>query len=113
MHLFITILILLMVWFFLIAPFIKLINISRNWKNTFTEAQKQARQQYDKQQRKTAQEPKKKKIDSTVGEYVEFTETKDSDSTSTKSTKANTDSAATESQITDVSWEDLPDNSQR
>lgn len=108
----IAILILLMVWFFLIAPFIKLINVSRQWKNTFTEAQKRAQQQYDNK-RKTAKEPKgkKKKIDPTIGEYIDFTETKDAGTTAPKSEKANSNSSATEPQITDINWEDLPEKS--
>lgn len=51
----------------------------------------------------------KKKIDPTVGEYVEFTETVE---TSTRQTPEGEEtSVRVEQQITDVQWEDLPADS--
>jgi len=50
----------------------------------------------------------KKKIDPSVGEYVEFTETT-STTSATESDGTRETTTVTESQITDVTWEDLPD----
>lgn len=110
---FIFLLILLLVWFFILAPFIKLINVSRQWNKTFGDAQKRAQQRQASQRKHEKQNKRKKKIDPNIGEYVEFTETTVNNTNSTtadKNAKSTTgNSAATESQITDVSWVDIPD----
>ena len=50
---------------------------------------------------------KQKKIDPTVGEYVEFTEM---EATTTSETDAQGNTRVrTEAQVTDVKWEDIPD----
>lgn len=96
-----TLLILLGVWFFIIAPFIRLIRISRQWKDAFSGGgQRQRSRQPEPQPRP------KKKIDPTVGEYVEFTET-ESTHTSTDTSGRQTTTHTSESQIVDVTWEDL------
>lgn len=100
-----------MVWFFIIAPFIRLIRVSRQWQNTFKQArnqQQQRQQQHQQQQqrRRSGTQHPGKKIDPSVGEYVEFTET----TTPQTDTDAAPRTAHTpvEQQITDVTWEDLP-----
>lgn len=51
-------------------------------------------------------EPVKKKIDPTVGEYVEFTETT---TTTTRETPEGTETTVNiEQQVTDIQWEDIP-----
>lgn len=108
MSFFIALLIILLVWFFLIAPFVRLISVSRQWRDAFSNATR--RQQQSRQQQQQTRKPKypKKKIDPNVGEYVEFTETTSSNPTNPTATNTRT-SAETEAQITDVTWEDLPD----
>lgn len=68
--------------------------------------QRQQRQQQQQPPRRP-QEQHKKKIDPEVGEYVEFTETTVTHTTVDPdgSTSSRT---ATEQQITDVQWEELP-----
>lgn len=66
------------------------------------------RQQTRQNNRKKPEPPQrpKKKIDPSVGEYVEFTETTE---TATRETPDGTDtSVKTEQQITDIQWEDIP-----
>jgi len=108
MSFFIALLIILLVWFFLIAPFVRLIRVSRQWRDAFSGAT--GRQQQGRQQQRQPREPRytKKKIDPNVGEYVEFTETPAPGPTNPTATDART-STETEAQITDVTWEDLPD----
>ncbi len=99
MTIFIVICILLMVWAMIIGPFVRLIRVSRSWKR--------AAEQQSRQRRQPQQPPKpKKKIDPTVGEYVEFTET----TVTRTETDGNTTTVSTETeqQITDITWEDLP-----
>ncbi len=99
MTIFIVICILLMVWAMIIGPFVKLIRVSRSWK--------QAAEQQNRRRRQQQQPPKpKKKIDPTVGEYVEFTET----TVTRTETDGNTTTTTTETeqQIADNTWEDLP-----
>lgn len=62
-------------------------------------------QQYDRDRRQNTYERphKRKKIDPTVGEYVEFTEIEGH--TAGKDVKPN---GPVENQISDVEWEDLP-----
>lgn len=64
-------------------------------------------QQRSRQQKQQPQQPvHKKKIDPTVGEYVEFTET---ESTTRVETPEGTETTTViEQQITDIQWEDLP-----
>lgn len=67
--------------------------------------------QYTKQQqRRQPPQPKpsgnKKKIDPTVGEYVDFTEV--AETTAHTAADSSTTTTATEQQVTDVTWEDLP-----
>ena len=115
MNFFVFLLILLLVWFFMLAPFFKLISMSRQWKKTFTEAQQRAQQKQSNARKNAKQNTrKKKKIDPNVGEYVEFTETPsgNADSKDDNSSKSARNSTPAESQITDISWEDLPNNSQ-
>lgn len=105
MSLFFAIIIILLVWFLLISPFIRLVRVSRQWQNTFKQAQQQQQRRQQPQQ-----EPRsgaKKKIDPAVGEYIEFTETRVSQTTP-EDDKSSTTTHVTESQITDVTWEDLP-----
>lgn len=91
-----------MVWVMIIGPFIKLIRMSRSWTKA-ADMHRRARQQQQRQQ----QPPRpKKKIDPTVGEYVEFTETTVTRTTTDGPTTTTT--TETESQITDITWEDLP-----
>lgn len=52
------------------------------------------------------QQPRRKKIDPSVGEYVEWEEVKVS-STTTDSSGKSTRTTVTEEQITDVEWEEL------
>lgn len=102
MTIFIVICILLMVWAMIIGPFVKLMRVSRSWQKA---AEQQRRQQQRRQQPQKPPKPKKK-IDPTVGEYVEFTETT---VTRTETDGHSTTTATeTEQQITDVTWEDLP-----
>lgn len=108
MSLFIALLIILLVWFFIIAPFVRLIRVSRQWRDAFGAAT--GRQQTNEPRRRQQSAPRrqaKKKIDPNVGEYVEFTETTTSTTTTDADSKSTT--VVTESQITDVTWEDLPD----
>ncbi|MCM1311054.1 MAG: hypothetical protein NC301_08555 [Bacteroides sp.] len=106
MSLFLTLIIILLVWFFIIAPFVRLIRVSRQWQNTFNNATRQ--QQRQQHHKRPAQPQPKKKIDPTVGEYVEFTETEVSQ-TATDGQGNTTATRETESQITDVTWEDIPE----
>lgn len=100
MTFFIVICILVMVWAFIIGPFVRLIRVSRSWRQA-------AEQQRQRRSARQQQPPRpKKKIDPTVGEYVEFTETT-VNRTETDGT-ATTISTETEQQITDITWEDLP-----
>ena len=92
-----------MVWIFIIAPFIRLIRISRQWTNPRNQQQQQRQQR--QRRRPQPQYTPKKKIDPTVGEYVEFTET---DSPQTDATPGARPNTPAEPQITDVTWEDLP-----
>lgn len=109
MSLFLALIILLLVWFLLISPFIKLFRVSRQWQNTFKQAQQQQQQRYRQQQQRqrNPQPESKKKIDPAVGEYVEFTETQVTHTT-TEADGSSETTHMTESQITDVTWEDLP-----
>lgn len=109
MSFFIALLIIMLVWFFILAPFIRLIRISRQWRNTFADATRRAR---ENRQPGTERKPRhtKKKIDHNVGEYIEFTETLDFRAeTSGRNDSDTTRSTETESQIVDVSWEDIPE----
>lgn len=105
MSLFLTLIILFFVWSFIIWPFIKLVKISRRWRDAFTPPRSNGRQQ--QRQRAEPQRPKKK-IDPTVGEYVEFTETIVTSASEPSDNDAATDTIV-ESQITDVTWEDIPE----
>ncbi len=109
MSFFIALLIILLVWFFLIAPFVRLIRVSRQWRDAFSGAARQQRQS-NRRREPRSQTPRapKKKIDPSVGEYVEFTETT-STTSATESDGTRETTTVTESQITDVTWEDLPD----
>lgn len=106
MEIFLLIIIGLIVWF-VIRPIVVLRN---RWK----QMERQAREFYGRQahdpRRARPEQPRKKgkKIDPTVGEYVEFTETaeKRTDSTGDGTTHS---TVAVEEQITDVSWEDIPE----
>ena len=101
---FIVICILLMVWAAIIGPFIKLLRVSRSWRKAAEEQTRARRRQQQRQQ----QPPRpKKKIDPGVGEYVEFTETTSTRSTTSADGTPRT-TTETESQITDITWEDLP-----
>lgn len=100
----IVILILLFVWFFMIAPFIRLYKASKQWRNVFEQAQKQQRQQQSTDNRQPP--AAKKKIDPTVGEYVEFTETTEVATDHTDDTGSSI-RVETEAQITDITWEDI------
>lgn len=90
-----------MVWFFMIAPFIKIYKATSPMRDAFKEAQKRAQEQH---RRANGQEtPKhKKKIDPNVGEYVQFTEVSE-----TRTAPDGATATTQESQITDVTWEDL------
>lgn len=103
----IFLLILLLVWFFMIAPFIRLYRTSKQWRNAFEQAQKQ-QQQRRRNNAPRPPAPPKKKIDPTVGEYVEFTETVVAES-EWKSTQTTSDAVHTEreSQVSDISWEEI------
>ncbi len=105
---FIVILILLFVWFFMIAPFIKLYKASKQWRNVFEQAQQQQRRQRQADGRRQQQPPvARKKIDPTVGEYVEFTETTEVTATATDGGAGSSIRVETEAQITDITWEDI------
>lgn len=80
-------------------------------RKRWQEMQRQAEEYYNRQnQRRPQSEPqrKQKKIDPTVGEYVEFTETH-IHSEETKETADGKTTIETESQITDITWEDIPE----
>lgn len=89
-----------MVWFFMIAPFIKIYKATTPLRDAYREAQRRARGQT----RRPPEQPAKpkKKIDPTVGEYVQFTEVAE-----TRTAPDGTTTETRESQITDVTWEDL------
>ena len=109
MSFFIALIIIMLVWFFILAPFIRLIRISRQWRNTFADATRRARETRNPGAERKPKRPKKK-IDHNVGEYVEFTETVDDRRTETgPGNDSGSSSAETESQIVDVSWEDIPE----
>lgn len=94
-----VILILLLVWFYMIVPFLKIYRaVNKAQKNVrdFQQRQQQQRQQ------PRQPEPTKKKIDPTVGEYVQFTEV-----TEERTTPEGDTVTTAEQQITDVTWEDL------
>lgn len=57
----------------------------------------------NRQQQQQPRRSRRKKIDPSVGEYIEFTEVKGS--TATAAAPAN---VKVESQISDIEWEDLP-----
>lgn len=104
MSLFLALVICLGVWFFMIAPFIRLWKASKQWRDIYSgKNRKQQASQCNSEQQKA---DKKKKIDPTVGEYVEFTETSTTEQSSSSAGNIQTE---TESQITDVSWEDIPE----
>lgn len=109
MSIFFAIIIIVLVWFTLIVPFIRLIRISRQWRNTFKQARQYQQQdpRRQQQQRRPKQPVKKKKIDPSVGEYVEFTETV-VEQTETEADGSTRSTHTVEQQITDVTWEDLP-----
>lgn len=94
----IFILILGMIWFFILGPFLKLIRVSRFWRDAAE------RMRHPHQPRES--EKPKKKIDPNVGEYVEFTET----TASRSNQQTGETTVETEQQVEDVSWEDLPKN---
>lgn len=104
MSLFLALIIILLVWFFMIAPVLRLHRISKQWQKTFTNAQKQRQQQRNRNN--SHPQRQKKKIDPNVGEYVEFTETTVSESSTDEKGQTHT-THATEQQITDVTWEDI------
>ncbi len=66
------------------------------------------RQQSQQQRRRKPEPPQRhaKKIDPSVGEYVEFTET--TETTTRQTVEGPETTIRTEQQITDVQWEDLP-----
>ncbi len=81
--------------------------LRRQIRKTFGFDPRGGRQQERKQQSQQPEPPvAKKKIDPTVGEYVEFTETVESTTRQTPEGEEN--SVRVEQQITDVQWEDLP-----
>lgn len=82
----------------MIVPFIKVYRAVNNARKNVRDFQK--RQQQPRQQQQP--EPPKKKIDPTVGEYVQFTEV-----TETRTTPKGDTATTTEQQVTDVTWEDL------
>lgn len=94
------------VWFFMIAPFLRLWRASKQWRDLYSAATGNERTRQRRQQQPQPKK-KKKKIDPTVGEYVEFTETQ---TTTTQTAPDGTPEVhtETESQITDITWEDLP-----
>lgn len=106
MGIFLAILIGLFVWVFMIAPFIKIYKASRQWRDAFQQAQSEARRR-QQPPRPEQSARRKKKIDPSVGEYVEFTETTEVRSSETD--REHTRTTVSEQQITDVTWEDLPD----
>lgn len=57
----------------------------------------------NRQQQQQPRRSRRKKIDPSVGEYIEFTEVK-----GTTATAAAPDNVKVESQISDIEWEDLP-----
>lgn len=96
------------VWFFMIAPFLRLWRASKQWRDLYTAATgNDPRRQQRRRQQPQPEPKKKKKIDPSVGEYVEFTETQTTTSQTDPdgTTRQHTES---ESQITDITWEDLP-----
>ena len=96
----------MLVWFFILAPFIRLIRISRQWRNTFADATRRARETRNPGAERKPKRPKKK-IDHNVGEYVDFTETVDDRTDTAPRNDSENSAAETESQIVDVSWEDI------
>lgn len=109
MEILILIIIGLIIWWAVIRPAIV---VRRQWR----QMQDQARQFHERYNRRQPRQPesprprKGKKIDPSVGEYVEFTETTGSTTGDGRKTDAGNarSNAQTESQITDVTWEDLP-----
>lgn len=90
----------------MIMPFVKIYRAVNKaaQKHSREFSQEQQRQQYHAQRQRSQQH--KKKIDPTVGEYVQFTEvtTKETHTQADGSTSSVSES---ESQVTDVTWEDL------
>ena len=99
MTLLIIIALVLLFWYYVIPYLIK-----RQIRKTFGFDPRAGR---SKQQQQQPQPPvHKKKIDPTVGEYVEFTET---ETTTRVETPEETETTTViEQQITDIQWEDLP-----
>lgn len=93
----IALLIILGVWFFMIAPFLRLWRASKGWRDMYSQTRDRARRPADPEPPK-----KKKKIDPEVGEYVEFTET-----TTVRQTPDAPPTVEQEQQVTDVTWTDL------
>lgn len=107
MSLFLIIILGAIVWYFLIRPMLVVRRQFRQMQDAFN-PQGRSRQQHA-QRRRPGQEPprrKKKKIDPGVGEYVEFTETTEVNRSNDGSEERT--EVRSESQITDVTWEDLP-----
>lgn len=90
----------------MISPFIKIYKMSRQWRNVFEEARRRTRGTADNRgrTRNTTPKKRKKKIDPSVGEYVEFTETVCMEQTPPREPPA----IKVEQQITDITWEDIP-----
>lgn len=108
MEILLLIIIGLLIWWILIRP---AIFVRRQWRQMQDQA-RQFHEQYNRQQSRPSESHRrrrKKKIDPSVGEYVEFTETTDS-ATGGRSSDAGSGrtDVQPESQITDVTWEDLP-----
>lgn len=109
MELLLLILIGLFVWF-VVRPAIIL---RRRWKQMQDAARRFYNQQPDGDSADRRSEPgrpkrKEKKIDATVGEYVEFTETTAQTTKTEADGSTRTTTVHTEEQVTDVTWEDLP-----
>lgn len=90
----------LLFWYY-VVPYL----IRRQIRKTFGFDPRAQRQQQKKGQQQPQPPAHKKKIDPTVGEYVEFTETVTQTRTKTPEGEETT---TIEQQITDIQWEDLP-----
>lgn len=103
MSLLLIIALVLLLWYY-VLPYL----IRRRFQRTFGFDPRDPNRQRRQQQPKPEPPVKKKKIDPTVGEYVEFTETVETTTRVTPEGEGTT--VKTEQQITDIQWEDLPNN---
>ena len=100
---------------FIVIPILRLLwagwKLRRRWMEATSGMRDAYRRAAEEAAKKTKQPKKKKKIDPSVGEYVSFEELK-VETTVTSETTADGSSTKirVESQVEDVTWEELPPN---